>query len=317
MPKKVTTQEFIAKAELIHKDKYDYSLVDYVNAKTKVKIICPEHGVFKQLSNSHLAGHGCRVCSIIHVSNSIRSTKAEFIKQALVVHGDKYKYNLVHYENNKVKVKIICPEHGVYLQSPGNHLLGSGCTICNTSYGQRKLSTADFIDKAKKVHGNRYDYNFAEYKKTNIRVVLVCAKHGIFKQTPEHHLRGQGCPKCGMLQSVGVQQIEYYLTKNNLQFKQEYRIEGCKDKLALPFDFALLQNQKLLGLIEFDGAQHYQPVKFYGGFKTLRYTQLHDLMKTLYCEANDIPLLRIPYWRQHEIPELIDRFTTDKPPPYK
>ena len=121
---KYTTKEFIEKAIKIHGDKYDYSKVEYVNAQTKICIICPEHGEFWQTPHSHLEGKGCKKC--IRPSYDTES----FIKCSKKIHGNKYDYSKVDYKNTNTKVCIICPEHGEFWQKPNVHLQGCGCNLC-------------------------------------------------------------------------------------------------------------------------------------------------------------------------------------------
>ena len=129
-------EEFIKKAIKIHGEKYDYSLVNYTNAKNKIKIICKEHGTFKQLPHNHLQGRGCKQCSELIL---LKNNKT-FIKNAMKVHGNKYDYSLVEYKGNKIKVKIICKEHGIFEQRPNGHLTHSyGCPKCNLSKGELKI----------------------------------------------------------------------------------------------------------------------------------------------------------------------------------
>ena len=144
---KMTTEEFIKRARKIHGDKYDYSKVEYTgDNKTKICIICPEHGEFWQVPNSHLSGNGCPVCRYIKAANNNRGTKERFIKKAKEIHGDKYDYSKVKYDkSNKVKVCIICPEHGEFWQTPINHINGAGCPICKESKLENEL--ADVLEK--------------------------------------------------------------------------------------------------------------------------------------------------------------------------
>lgn len=121
-----TKEEFISKASEVHGDLYDYSLVDYKNNRTKVTIVCPEHGTFLQLAGSHTSGHGCPNCK----DDVSRSTKEEFIAKARDAHGDLYNYDQVEYINNVTKVTIVCPEHQAFRQSPINHTSGNGCPRC-------------------------------------------------------------------------------------------------------------------------------------------------------------------------------------------
>jgi hypothetical protein len=130
-----TTEQFIEKAIIKHGRRYDYSKVKYVNNHTKVKIICPKHGVFKQTPNRHLSGDGCAVCVGLQ-----RQTTEQFIEKAVAKHNNKYDYSKVKYVNTRTKVKIICPKHGIFEQTPRNHLSGNGCPSCNYSKGEQYLA---------------------------------------------------------------------------------------------------------------------------------------------------------------------------------
>ena len=125
MSKKITTEEFIKKAKSVHGDRYDYSKVEYVGNKAKVCIICSEHGEFWQEARIHLSGCGCPICA-----GRKKMSTLNFIKKARSVHGDKYDYSKAEYKGNTEKVCIICPEHGEFWQSAGNHLGGFGCKQC-------------------------------------------------------------------------------------------------------------------------------------------------------------------------------------------
>ena len=200
MAKKMTQQEFIERAKEIHGDKYDYSKVEYKNSSTKVCIICHEHGEFWQVPNSHLNGNGCRKCKYDEYKEKRSKTFEEFINQAKEVHGDKYDYSKVEYKNNHTKVCIICPEHGEFWQTPKNHLNSQGCMKCKLKeQGKRlKYTTEKFIEKAKQVHGDKYDYSKVNYVDSHTKVCIICPEHGEFWQKPDNHLNGWGCKKCGL-----------------------------------------------------------------------------------------------------------------------
>jgi len=120
-------------------------------------------------------------------------TTDKFIEKSKNVHGNFYDYSKVEYKNNKEKVKIICPAHGEFEQRPCNHLDGRGCHICG---GFAKKTTQDFIKKAIKVHGNKYNYSKVSYSGVFNKIIITCLKHGDFIQLPSNHLKGCGCPKC-------------------------------------------------------------------------------------------------------------------------
>lgn len=178
-----TNKQFIKESNKIHNNKYIY-IDDYINAHTKIKIECPEHGIFKQLPLSHLSGNGCPKC--------VGYTTDIFINKSKNVHHNKYDYSLVKYINSLNKVKIICSEHGIFKQLPLSHLSGNGCPKC---YGIR--TTNDFIKKANKIHNNKYTYiNISIYKSSHTKIKIECPEHGVFEQMPYAHIQGQGCPRC-------------------------------------------------------------------------------------------------------------------------
>ena len=191
MAKKKTKEEFIRDAKNAHGDKYDYSLVEYVNSYTKLKIICQKHGVFEQRPGSHIDGRGCNQCRC--------KTNDEFIFNCRETHGYKYDYSLVEYVNRHTKVKIICELHGTFEQTPKNHIKqNQGCPKCG---GVRRLSTSEFITKSMRIHGDKYDYSLVEYVNNKKGVKIICKEHGVFIQKPNNHLNGQNCIICSNRQN--------------------------------------------------------------------------------------------------------------------
>jgi very-short-patch-repair endonuclease len=140
-----TTLDIIAKCVEIHGDTYDYTLVDYVNYYTKIKIQCKKHGIFQQTPKSHiLKKSGCPKCAIEYKANKLKLSQEEFIETSNNIHNRKYDYSLVNYINNKTKVTIICPNHGMFQQAPVHHMRGIGCPICNESKGESII--AEFLN---------------------------------------------------------------------------------------------------------------------------------------------------------------------------
>ena len=128
---RLTLNDFIEKSKLVHGNKYDYSLAEYKNNKTKIKIICPEHGVFEQPPTNHMKGFGCKKCGSANTGLNKRANIKDFIDNANLIHENKYDYSLVEYTSAMNKVKIVCPEHGVFEQKPNAHVSQKqGCPIC-------------------------------------------------------------------------------------------------------------------------------------------------------------------------------------------
>ena len=149
MSKRKSNDEFIGEAQLIHHNRYDYSKLEYVNNKTKVCIICPDHGEFWQIPSDHLNGKGCPQCA-----GNVRYNKDTFVEKAKIIHNDRYDYSKVQYVNAHTKVCIICPEHGEFWQTPNNHLNGNGCPLCkNRKIGDVLRDTVEgFIEKSNELN---------------------------------------------------------------------------------------------------------------------------------------------------------------------
>jgi len=186
-------KQFIEEAKTIHGDKYDYSKVNYINSRTKVCIICPEHGEFWQEPSAHINGCGCPKCS----HRSYVYTTEEWVEEARKIHGNKFDYSKVNYINNKIKVCIACPEHGEFWITPNSHLQGQTCPKC--SHRSYAYTTEEWVEEAKKVHGYKYDYSKVDYVNNNTPVCIICPEHGEFWQRPINHLNGSGCARCGKL----------------------------------------------------------------------------------------------------------------------
>ena len=202
--RRCTIEDFIKKAKAVHGDKYDYSKVEYKSARTKVTIICPDHGEFEQFPNNHLLGQGCLNCGRISMADNRRGSTEGFIKKAKEIHGDKYDYGKVDYKGSKEAVCIICPDHGEFYQKSGDHISGRGCPRCG---GTTKLTEGGFIKKAREVHGDKYDYSKIEYKNNREKVCIICPDHGEFYQIPRDHLKGMGCRRCAGLEKLTTEEF--------------------------------------------------------------------------------------------------------------
>ncbi len=289
--KKLSFNEFIFRSKKVHGSKYDYSLVNYINNKTKVKIICPIHGIFEQSPLHHMNGVSCAACK-----NVKRKSTEQFIKEARKIHNNKYNYSKTVYINANTKVEIICPIHGSFKQIARLHLISSGCIFCAVHSLSNK---EDFIKKAKIIHENKYNYSKVNYNKSNIKIEIICPVHGKFFQNPNNHLSGQGCPKCNI--SKGENKIKRILDNYNISYIREYIFEKLPRK---KFDFYL---EKQNTCIEYDGEHHFKEIKYWGGKEKLDYTKNNDKIKNEFCKENGINLIRIPYTEFNDIDSILDR----------
>ena len=234
---------------------------------------------------------------------SRKLTTEQFIEKARKVHGNKYGYSLVKYADSHTKIKIICKKHGIFEQRAKHHLAGSGCSKCLAEKNKDRMLKTDeqVIDEFNFIHGNEYDYSLVNYNGAHENVDIICPKHGLFKQRAKHHLAGSKCPKCNY--SKGEQKIRDYLINNDILFEEQKRFVGCRNKQPLPFDFYLpIQNV----CIEFDGEQHFKPIKYWRSSNYLNEIQKHDKIKTNYCKKNNIKLIRISYKKINQIEAILN-----------
>jgi len=249
--KKLTTDEFIKKAKLVHGDKYDYSLFVYNGAKIKGTIICKNHGKFLQCSNDHLNGVGCPACGIEKRTILISSNLEKFINHSKLIHKNKlhspkngYDYSKSIYVNNYTKTTIICPIHGEFLQTPHQHLGGKGCLKCWLNYLSinRLNNTQFFIKKSQKIHKNVYDYSQSNYIGSGEKIKIICPKHGPFYQTAGHHTNGSGCQKCvNVISKPETEFLDYLHIPNTKENRQKrinlFRIDGFDSKTNTIYEF--------------------------------------------------------------------------------
>lgn len=287
------TAEFIEKLEKIHQGRnFDFSRVEYINSKTKVSVICPEHGEFQSRPDTLLSGFGCSKCS-----GRKRLSSREFIERAEQKHPGKYDFSKTVYVNRRTPVTVTCPVHGDFSIDPQSLLKGFGCTKCSGWKG-RKLNTKTFISRSKKVHGNQYDYSKVNYSSHKESVLIICPKHGEFLQSAHDHLDGHGCPSCS--RSQGERIIENFLKENSIGFEVEKKIGNDSYR----FDFFI---PELSLLIEFDGEQHFKENWFHkkGGRITFEQQQLRDEAKDELAKSLGLSLLRIPFWEMERIESIL------------
>lgn len=224
--RKLTKNQFILKSREIHGFKYDYSKSDYKNSRTKVCIICPKHGEFWQTPNGHIEGRGCPICANEKKSYLMKKGKKDFLKEANKKYQKKYDYSKVNYIDYYTKVCIICPEHGEFWQSPSLHLRTNGCQLCSNKNRSIKKSydTTSFIEKAKEVHGDKYNYSKVDYKGCYEKICIICPEHGEFWQKAYLHLNGQGCKLCGNLRKNlnRVKTLDMFINEANNVHKNKY-----------------------------------------------------------------------------------------------
>ena len=167
-------------------------------------------------------------------------TTESFILKSKKVHGDKYDYSLVEYKDSHTHIDIICPTHNIFKQKPYCHLNKEGCRKCSDElkFQKRRHNKDIFIERSQKVHDNKYDYSLTMYRNSRTKVDIVCPKHGVFTQSPPHHLNGAGCPICKS--SKGEIEVQKFL-KNNMKVKIGDKIHDSNEE---PIMLVLDDNDK-------------------------------------------------------------------------
>lgn len=199
------TEELIEKIKKVHGDNVDTSKVEYISYTTKICLICHkkdkygnEHGEYWQVPNSCLRGATCPKCANERRGKKPeeRMTTEKYILREREVHGDKYDLSNAVYVDANTKMCFICPKHGEFWMMPYSHLSGQGCPKC----AGRGLTTEDIIERFKEENprGDYYIYTEVDFKNMDTPVCIICPKHGKFWQKPSKHLKGHGCPECGL-----------------------------------------------------------------------------------------------------------------------
>ena len=190
---KKSQQERIEEFRKVHGDRYDYSKVEYVEAHTKVIVVCPKHGDFLIAPTNHARGSGCGKCRSFG-----KLTEQDAIDRMRLKHGDKYDYSKVKYVSASEKVTVICPEHGEFEVQAGGHWRGRGCSKCHleTLGKSKRVSSEDWLERFRSAHGDKYDYSKSEFTDRNSNITIICSEHGEFNISPSSHASGRHCPLC-------------------------------------------------------------------------------------------------------------------------
>ena len=227
MASRITTAEFIIKANLKHNNKYNYSNTIYTGRHNYLLIICPIHGEFKQTAGNHLK-YGCNKCA------GLNQTNADIIHKFKLKHNNNYDYSKIEYLNYKTKLLIKCNKHNFeFTQTAYQHLHAhTPCMKCRVE--NRQLTTNKFILNAMSIHGNKYNYSNVKYINRHHKVNIICKIHGEFKQNPGDHLSGNGCPYCQGLHKTNSIIIQDFINKHGLKYNySKVKYTNSKTKITI------------------------------------------------------------------------------------
>lgn len=191
-------KNFIAIANIIHGNRYDYSLVK--PKAGKVDILCPKHGKFSVPTYRHLKGIRCNGCASEDAGDNIKKNQEYFLLKSQAVHGERYDYSKSIYSRAREKLEVVCRKHGSFWVSPDNHYKGKGCKECHYENLSdiKRYTREQVMARFKEVHGDRYGYGefVGEYKNQKTAIEIFCSHHGKFIQSVSGHSGGSGCLQC-------------------------------------------------------------------------------------------------------------------------
>lgn len=289
--KKMTNQEFINRANIKHSNKYDYSKTVYKGTENNVIIICQQHGEFKQTPHMHLYGNGCPTCGRQKANKSMAMSQEEFIIRAKKLF-DNYDYSQTKYINANTKIIVKCPIHNDFIISPFSHLSGRGCWECGKiSCVKKRTYTNEYIDNFL-VTNNIPVKRIDDYINSKVLIKWKCLLcENIFNKKFNCIYNGNYCIQCSKCRK-NEKLVGSIIKYNNIKIKKI--IIRDNDKRYYP-DFYLPDFNLI---IEYQGAQHYKPVRFgnmsHQEAENAFVKQLkRDEFVREYCNYNNINLLEI------------------------
>ncbi len=230
----ISFESFVVSANMKHNQQYDYSTSErfWKGVYVKIPIRCATHGDFDQVPYMHLRGHGCKKCF-----TDVNKYKQDFITKASVVHNGKYNYSNIDYINGQNKISILCPIHGIFDQTPRNHLNGQGCNQCAVNKSKNTLENC--LEKFRPIHNNKYDYSLVTEEQLarnkGQKLKILCPIHGEFNQRIGDHLHGHGCPSCASVSfsRKGLSWLDHIQETENITIQHagnggEFRIPGTQ-----------------------------------------------------------------------------------------
>lgn len=281
-------------------ESFGYELLSdaYTIAKEKLTLKCPSEHIFKMSLTKFKQGHRCLECHNISLSNKMKHDY-NYVKK--YIEDENYKLLSNTYTSNKHKLKLMCPKGHIFEMTFDSFKRGCRCTKCyDLTRGNYARLSHDYVKTYIESKGYKLLSNV--YVNNSSKLLMECPDKHVFKMSFGKFQQGQRCPKC-INKSAGENRIREFLSKNNINFKREFRFDDCRCRNTLPFDFYLLDFNVL---IEFDGVQHFEIIDYFGGLDAFIKLKIRDTIKNIYCDKNDIKLIRIPYWEFDNIEKILD-----------
>ena len=272
---------------------------EYVDASSSILhkcLICGYEWLARPVNI--LQGRGCPKCA-----NNIKKTHNDYLNELYIKDIDII--TLEEYKGANTPILHLCNKHDIEWKiTPRDVLAGKGCRECKCEkITSSKLKT----DERYKTELEILNVNIIPLEKyidSRTDILHKCILCGYeWMVSPNNVLYRASCPRCK--ETSGERKIRLWLEKNDISYEFQKKFNDCRDEKVLPFDFYL---PDLNIIVEFDGKQHYVPIKYFGGLEQFEYIQKHDAIKNEYCKNNGISLLRIPYYKYNNIEEELNNF---------
>lgn len=281
-------------------------LSEYQSMRTKIDCKCNQCGFeWSAIANNLKRGSRCPKCAKKKLFKKRTFTQEQFKERAaqnypeIEIQGE--------YFNQDSFVDCVCKKCKKSFQVWANSILSGKikqiCPYCRTDARKTRLTNEEFVERVKEIHPDIQI--LGNFTTTREKIKLKCNKCGYIWECRANLLLFNhcGCPQCK--ESKGEKRISNWLNKHKFVFLRQYKFNECKDKRPLPFDFFL---PELNVCIEYDGQQHYTPFSYFNGDEKLKYTQYHDSIKNLFCENNNIKLIRISYLEYNKIEDILQKY---------
>ena len=299
-------------------NKHGYELItdkqQIKNRESKIKYLCPKHGIYETKLTSILQNKICYDCSRESASKKRVETtlqkRQNVLYSRLIESCNEAGYKLLTTKNEltgyKQEIKYLCPIHGEQTMKAGNLVSGKHCMQCRNDLSRElfQLDKDTVISRIEKCGGallNPDDYINQDTK--NLKILCPrCGNEFVTSLSNFTQHGGQVCKDCYRKESLGELKVRTYLEKHNISYIPQYWFPDCRDINPLPFDFYLLDYNIL---IEFDGRQHFEETHYFN--YSFNKNLLHDQIKNKYCFDNKIKLIRIPFFQINKVDEILEK----------
>lgn len=292
-----THEQFMNEFKALHGDTYE--IMDrYTGVFNKLRFYHKECGkIWYTTPSITLSGSTCKHCyGKVTDTHSFKGKVATLTNGAYTVIGA--------FAGTNERTAILHNECGrTFETTPNSFISGTRCFYCEQK--RPKYTDEKFLEAFNYKSQGQYSIVGVVNGATRKNEILHHECGQTFTVTGSEFLRNSGCTKCKT--SIGEGAVAIWLKENGYSYQKEHWFDGCRHINPLPFDFAVFVGGSLFCLIEYEGVQHYEPVKLFGGDEGFATTQRNDGIKRKYCEREDIPLIEIPYWDLNDIDQLLDK----------